>query len=326
MAASVKKCKKVLKRYNELRKNNDETHSLHELAVETGLSAETLNRYMRKARNSGDKVDTRPEYLPKVLIFDIETSPIISYTWGLWNQNVGLNQIKEDWYVISYAAKWLGVDGVMYKDLRGEMDGEKNHKDRDLLRGIWQLLDEADVVITQNGIKFDSKKLNARFVINGYAPPSHYKHIDTLKIAKSTFGFTSNKLEYMTFKLCTKYKKQVKRKFDGFMLWKECLADNFEAWKCMENYNKYDVLSLEELYYILAPWYKKHPNLAFLAGITDRHVCHCGSEKFTRNGYAYTQVSKFQKYKCKSCGTESRGRVNMLEKDERQNIRMYISQ
>lgn len=128
----------------------------------------------------------------------------------------------------------------------------------------------------------------------------------------------------MTDKLCKKYKKQVDREFNGFSLWKECLADNIKAWDCMKKYNEYDVLSLEELYYILAPWDKKHPNFSLISGC-DKPTCRCGSTEFVRKGYAFTNVSKFQRYRCKKCGAESRGRTNVLDKDEREDIRMNVS-
>src|ERR1035437_3391457 len=120
---------------------------------------------------------------PKVLIFDIETAPIIAHVWSIWEQNVGLNQIVADWHVMSWSAKWLDAPStqVMYEDQRLEQNIEN---DKRLLQGIWDLLDEADVVITQNGKSFDQKKLNARFVMNGFQPPSSYKHIDTKIIAK----------------------------------------------------------------------------------------------------------------------------------------------
>jgi hypothetical protein len=124
---------------------------------------------------------------PKVLLLDIETSPIISYVWALFDQNIALNQIKTDWHLLSWAAKWLDSDKVMYMDQRNVKNIENDKK---LLQHIWKLLDEADVVIWQNGDKFDGKKLNARFIMNGMKPPSSYKTIDTLKLAKKYFGFT----------------------------------------------------------------------------------------------------------------------------------------
>src|SRR5690606_2512370 len=105
---------------------------------------------------------------------------------------------------------------VMYQDQRKAKDVRN---DKELLRGIWNLLDEADIVITQNGKAFDVKKLNARFLLNGFQPPSSYRHIDTKILAKKTFALTSSKLEYMTSKLCTKYKKLSHKKYPGFSLW-----------------------------------------------------------------------------------------------------------
>ena len=86
---------------------------------------------------------------------------------------------------------------------------------------MWKLLDEADIVIGQNSKAFDIKKLNARFIIHGMQPPSSYRQIDTKILAKKHFNFTSNKLEYLSDKLNVKYKKQTKRKFSGFEMWKE---------------------------------------------------------------------------------------------------------
>lgn len=254
----------------------------------------------------------------KVLLFDIETAPILGYVWGLWENNVALNQVKADWHVLSWAAKWLGDDPkkIMYKDQRGKKHIED---DSDLLKGIWKLLDEADVVITQNGKSFDQKKLNARFILNGMKPPSSYRHIDTRQIAKKHFAFTSNKLEYMTDKLNKKYKKLKHSEFGGFELWTQCLADNLKAWKEMEKYNKYDVLSLEELYYKLAPW---DNSLNFNVYNDELTVtCSCGSEDFVKRGFFYTNSGKYQRYKCNSCGLESRDKRNLLTRDKRDSLR-----
>lgn len=247
---------------------------------------------------------------PKILCFDIETAPILGYVWGLFQNDVALNQIKQDWFILSWAAKWIGDPNskLMYMDQSRSKDLED---DKRICKGIWKLLDEADIVVTQNGKKFDQKKLNARFVINGFQPPSSYKHIDTLQLAKKHFGFTSNKLEYMTDKLCTKYKKLKTKEFQGFELWKACLSGNKRAWAEMQKYNKQDVLSLEELYTKLIPW-DSSVNFA----LYDEKVipiCSCGQKKFKRNGYTYTSSGKYQRYMCVNCGSEKRSNVNLLK-------------
>lgn len=254
----------------------------------------------------------------KILLLDIETMPILAHVWQVWgDQNIGMNQIDRDWAIISWSAKWLGdpASKTMYQDQRNAKNMEDDNK---LLDKIWHLLDEADIVITQNGDHFDLKKLNARFIINGYKPPSSFKSIDTKKIAKKKFGFTSNSLEYMSDKLCKKYKKSKHPKFQGFEMWSECLKGNKEAWKEMEHYNKLDVLALEELYLQLQPWDNSYnPNL-----YTDELtlICACGSEEFHRNGHAYTSVGKYQRFSCKKCGAEVRSKQNLFSAEKKKSI------
>ena len=255
---------------------------------------------------------------PKILLLDIETAPVLGYVWGLWENNLSLNQVKQDWFVLSWSAKWLGdaPSKAMYMDQRNAKNMEDDSK---IISGIWKLLDEADVIITQNGKKFDAKKLNARFILNGMQPPSSYKHIDTLQIAKRHFAFTSNKLEYMTDKLCVKYKKLSHKEFSGFELWKECLKGNKKAWDVMKKYNIYDILSLEELYHKLIPW---DNTINFNLYRNDVEVrCSCGSKDMTKNGFFYTNVGKYQRYRCVKCGSESRDRQNMLPKKSNIKVR-----
>jgi len=258
---------------------------------------------------------------PKILILDIETAPIMSYVWGLWDQNVSLNQIKSDWHVLSWAAKWFGESKVMYQDQRNKTKTIED--DRELLKGIWKLLDEADIIVTQNGKAFDQKKLFARFILNGMKPPSPFKHIDTKQIASRNFAFTSNKLEYLTSKLCTKHKKLKHKKYPGFELWSACLRGDQNAWKEMERYNKLDVLSLEELYTKLIPW----DNSINFALYDDRSVwvCSCGSKKFESKGYYYTSVGKYQRFMCVQCGSTARSNRNEFSKEKRESLLRKIN-
>lgn len=263
-------------------------------------------------------IDSEPveKKAPKILVFDIETAPLLSYTWGLFKQDIGLNQIEKDWHILSFAAKWIGDDHVYYEDQRNAKEIEN---DKPILQKLWKLLDEADIVLTQNGISFDVKKINARFIMNGMQPPSSFRHIDTARIARRNFGFTSNKLEYMTDKLCKKYKKSKHAKYFGFNLWKAVLKGDKEAWKEMEEYNKLDILSLEELYFKLAPW----DNSIDFSVYTDKEtmLCSCGSTSFKKNGFVFTNTSKFQRYTCSSCGAEKKAKINLFSKNKKNSLR-----
>lgn len=256
---------------------------------------------------------------PRVLLFDIETAPMSAHVWTLWKNDVALNQIVADWHILSWSAKWLhdSADKIMYADQR---DAKNVEDDSKLLKGIWKLLDEADVVITQNGRDFDQKKLYARFILTGMSPPSSFKHIDTLQIAKRNFAFSSNRLEYLSSRLGSKYKKLTKRKFAGHELWKECLAGNLDAWKEMELYNKQDVLALEEVYRRLQPWDSSGVNFSWYSD-SNKHVCQCGSTKSQKRGYSFTMAGKFQRFQCQECGAWSRDRENLFSKKKRASLR-----
>lgn len=259
----------------------------------------------------------RPFKRPRVLFFDIETSPMIGYIWGLYDQNVSLNQIKKDWHVLSWAAKWQDSKKILYSDQRKCKNIEDDKK---ILKEIWCLLDSADIVVTQNGKRFDVKKLNARFAIHNMKPYSSFKHIDTLLLAKKYFAFTSNKLEYLSNTLNKKYKKLKHSKFEGFELWKQCLAGNMRAWKEMEKYNKYDVLALEEVYDKLVAWDSSINFNLYTDNIVNR--CKCGNDKVIRIGFGYTATGKFQRYRCTKCGSETRSRINEFSKEKRDSLKV----
>ena len=237
---------------------------------------------------------------PRVLLIDIETAPLLANVWGLFDQTVGLNQVERDWHLLAVSAKWLG-DPPTKVEYRDQRKAKNLEDDKKLARFAWQLLDEADVVIAHNGNKFDIKKLNARFLAHGFQPPSSFRKIDTFLLAKKHFGFTSNKLEYLSEKFCKEFKKSKHTKFPGFELWKEVMRGNKEAWAMMESYAVLDVLALEELYQRLAPW----DSFSFTI-YQDEVKCKCGSEDFKKWGWFYTANRKYQRFKCKSCGYEWR--------------------
>ena len=243
---------------------------------------------------------------PKILLFDIETAPIVAYVWGLWDNNVSLNQIKKDTHLLSWSAKWLEDPDskVMYMDQR---DCKNIEDDKNLVKSLKALLDKADIVITHNGLNFDIKVVNARLLINGLKPLMPHIHIDTYSIAKNKFRMTSNKLEYIAKILKVNHQKLVKRKFGGQELWNECLKGNMKAWQEMEKYNKQDTLVLQEVYKKLRPW-NKAVNMGILA---DLDQCECGSTHFHKHGYVITRSTKKQRYVCRECGKTHVGGKNL---------------
>ena len=271
-----------------------------------------------KSEKSATKPQDSNEHGPKILLLDIETSPLQSYHWGLWDQNISLAQIEVEWTVLSFAAKWLFAPkrDVVYKDT---FQKEDYRDDAELLAALWELLNEADFVIAQNGKKFDMKKIRARMVMQGFPPFSPVRIIDTLLIAKAVFGFTSNKLEWLADKLAVT-KKRAHRKFPGFELWTACLAGDPAAHKEMKLYNIDDIISMEEVYLKLRPWAEQHPNIAGMYPDDVMRCRICASPDVTREGFAYTNVGKYQRYSCGFCGAWSRSRYTINTKEKRQSL------
>jgi hypothetical protein len=59
----------------------------------------------------------------KTLYLDIETTPIKAYVWGLWDQNVSINQIIEPTEMLCFGARWGGSKKVIFKSVHH--DGKK---------------------------------------------------------------------------------------------------------------------------------------------------------------------------------------------------------
>lgn len=255
----------------------------------------------------------------KILVFDIETAPMTGKFWGQWKQNIALNQIDIDWYVLSWAAKWLGKDEVLSDSLFEYEDYRPfEEEDYNILTTIWELLDEADIVVAHNGRQFDVKKLNARFLKYGMKPPSPFKIVDTLEVVKKNFRLTSNKLDYVA-----KYLKVGgKLSHEGMELWNKCVRGEEKAWEKMVEYNRRDVVILERVYNKLLPWISNHPNLGLYTS-TETPVCpKCGGHHLHFRGYYYTNVSKFHRFQCQSCGGWGRQRVNAVPKKKRKGLVM----
>lgn len=253
---------------------------------------------------------------PTITTLDIETAPITAYVWGLFKVNVGLNQIIKDWSILSVAWKHLGVDEVHYQDTSGQDDVRDDHA---LLVVLWHILDEADFIIAQNGRRFDIKKINARFVEAGMPPPSPYRIIDTLEMAKDVAAFTSNKLDWLSQILAKGKEKDHHDEFPGMELWVQCLLGNPRAWAAMRKYNLADIPSCEEVYLKLRPYYSMHPNIAAHYDDDVMRCPRCASTDILPTGdVTRTNVSEYKRFNCTGCGGYSRSRYTLNSKAKRQ--------
>lgn len=234
----------------------------------------------------------------RVLVYDIETSYTVGAVWGLYEQNVA-HTLREP-YMISFAWKWLDEKQTHVLALPNFPLFKKDQKsDRDLVKELWKLFDEADVIIAHNGNSFDQKWTYARFIVNGMKPPSPAKYIDTKLVAKAKFRFNSNSLNNLG-----KY-FGIGSKIDtgGIQLWVDCIENNIKsAWDKMCKYNKQDVVLLEKVYYKMLPYITNHPNLALYS--ENKEACpNCDSTHVQKRGFSLTRTTKNQRWQCLDCGS-----------------------
>lgn len=236
---------------------------------------------------------------PKIAYIDIETAPGLGYAWTTWETNI--IDWKSTWFILCFSVRWDGENTTRTYALC-DFPGYKKHKENDkaLVKKLWEVFDEADIVIAHNGDRFDIKKANARFVFHGLLPHRPFKSIDTLKIARSKFRFDSNRLNALGGYL----KLGRKLPHTGFHLWQKCMSGDLKAWALMKRYCARDVDLLYKVYHKLRPWATNLPSLNALTDKEPHEACpNCGSHKVQRRGEQVARTLKKIRYHCQGCGS-----------------------
>lgn len=240
---------------------------------------------------------------PKLLFFDIETTPIVSLTWGMFKTNV--LHVVEPSHMLCYSYQW-GLDGepvvVSQRDFPRFRRDRKS--DKDLVNTLADLIDEADVVIAHNGKNFDIKKLQARMFKHGRAKTSHFQWVDTLSIARRHFMHEGNKLD--TLAQISGVGKKLPH--TGMAMWIGCMENDPDSWDLMEKYNGVDVEILVDVYKKLLEggWISDHPNMSVISGAM-RGCPKCGDTeaRMYPKKYRYYATRAVVQSQCGSCESYS---------------------
>lgn len=242
----------------------------------------------------------------RVLLFDIETSPLVAAVWGIWGVNVP--HIFQEWSMLSYA--WCWLDDPENVQVRGLPDFTKRTQHKRLARELHALFDEADVIIAHNGDKFDIRKSNTMFIEAGLTAPRPYKTIDTLKIARQKFAFTSNRLDDLGQYLGV----GEKLRHEGMQLWIKCMDNQPEAWQRMLAYNVQDVHLLHDVYWKLLTggWIDRHPNMAAISKDPEAcPKCIIRPTNIKRDGIRARNTYQVQEFKCLNCNSYFHERLSV---------------
>ena len=249
---------------------------------------------------------------PKIAVLDIETLPMIVFSWGLFDQNISIEQVISDSCMLSWAGKYLNSHEA-FSDVMTPKEAKQRDASR-IAKSIWEFLHKADVVIGHNFSGFDVKYINTAFLKYGL-PPLKYLIVDTFLISKHHFRFSSNKMKFINDQLGIRNKIDN----DGFPLWKACSDGDEEALKTMLEYNEGDIGATEELFYRLRP-YVHNFNVALYNEMETEQCPVCGSGKIHEEGIYYTPAGAWKSVRCENCKCLSRKKENLLSKWKRKSL------
>ena len=179
---------------------------------------------------------------PRILSIDIERAPAVAEVWGLWNQNIGIHQLREKSRMVSYAA--------VFDDARDKPVFRSEYHDgrARMLNDLYGLLDGfTGLLVTYNGKRFDLKHIYTELRANDIARPSEaYRHTDLLLYERKVFKNESNKLDYVANDL--KIGKKLDYGESHSELLRGCEAGNKDALKRLRDYNIQDSILNLDLY------------------------------------------------------------------------------
>jgi hypothetical protein len=263
----------------------DRHGSQRKAAAALGLNSRTIER--RLARLADNEA-----IAPRVLVLDIETAPNLAWVWGLFKQNIGINQIEQPGRVLCFAARWHGTDETMFFS-----ENQRGGAER-MVRAAHALMLEADAIVGWNSQRFDTRWLNKEIKQARLRRPAGYKQVDLMRSVKKHQYQPSYKLDYNARFLGIGGKVET----GGFELWRGCMAGDKESWRTMEEYNRHDTELTDEVLTDMRQggWVVGLPNMSVMGG----DVCPCcGSDRLQADGHYQTQTRRYQRWVCLDCGS-----------------------
>jgi len=181
----------------------------------------------------------------KVLIYDIETSYNIVKSWRVgYNLNINPQDILHERKIICISYKWSNENQIY------NLSWDKNQCDKFMIEQFIEVLNEADIIVSHNGDKFDLPWIKTRAIYHNLPMLVNYKQFDTLKVAKRKFNFNSNRLDYISEFLGFGNKIKTEMSLWDDIVLRKCPI----AMKKMIEYCDMDVELLSKIYDKLVYW------------------------------------------------------------------------
>lgn len=260
---------------------------------------------------------------PKVLIYDIETTPLLTEVFRLGKQVLRHTQLLGGYFsrthIISISYTWAGTKKVYNLNWGNSLEDEES-----MIREFSKVLEEADIVIGKNNQRFDDKHIMTQQMWYGHDSMTDLldKSEDLEKQIRRYFALPSYSLDYITQQLGSGSKDHM-----DFADWHYCLAGRLlnlmpfhledleelclilfgegstvvnnkskAAFNKMCKYNSKDVIITANSWEYLKKYFKLKHN--YNKGAAALACPECGSKNIVKNGTILTATSVKQRWKC----------------------------
>ena len=241
----------------------------------------------------------------RILIWDVETSPIPTWVWGFGEQVVRHGQVMD-----SHPHKVQNIISLAYRFNDNTPTqvlnwGYEEQDSRALVSAFDEIIKEADIVIGKNSDRFDNKRLNMqRWLHRLDAMPDWMEKTDDLeKLIRRDLGSPSYALDYLD-KLNGGTGKTKMEFSDWIHILEKTPVEGPIAFEKMQMYNKKDVDDtyslLESVWAYVRPKHSAQPDKFIMDGTP---CCvSCGSQDVFKNGTRRLGASIYQKWHCNGHG------------------------
>jgi len=228
---------------------------------------------------------------PKILFYDIETTPLKAWVWRLGKQVVNHHQLVDTYN--SY--KIICISYCWNNNSRAKcLAWGNNQNSSKIIKEFDEIIKQADITIGKNSDNFDIKHINFQRMINGHpGMPEWIMYTDDVeKQMRRHFILPSYSLDYIS-KLIGRSGKHPISLSD----WIKIVENNDKkSLKKMIKYNLKDVEDTRAVWNKILPHITPRFNMATF--YDDLRCKSCGSKKIHRNGTRVRGKTRYQSFYC----------------------------
>ena len=232
---------------------------------------------------------------PKILFYDIETSPLKAWVWRLGKQLVLHHQLVDDY-------KMYGIICISYcwndNKKAKNINWGKNQDTSKVIKEFDKIIKQADITIGKNSDSFDLRHINSHRMLNNQpGMPDWAMYTDDVeKQIRKHFYLPSYSLNYFSELIGLGGKDKIE-----FQDWIKIVEENDDkSLKKMIKYCNKDVTDTRKAWYKILPHITPRFNMATFNNSLCCKVC--GSKSIHKNGTRIRGKTKYQSFHCKDHG------------------------